>query len=539
MAELYVANQLRDKREATAVANAWLSERLQALQQEVIEAEQAIARFQAENQLFASEGTALTEAQLADLNRELVATRAEKVEKQAKLRQVREFEASGQGLDSIAEVVASPLIGFLRQLGSELENKGAELAVEYGERHPQMQALQQEKANLAVEIRREINRIVQSFENEVAVLATREQSLEQELATVKSNRAAENQATVRLRELEREAAAQRGLYESMLARYQQTQTQEGLLQPDARVIYPAPVPWDPSTPSPMIFVAVGFTASAVFGCMLALLMEQLDKSLRSGRQIESVLQVPCLGLVPKVAGLRRHQSAHAYLRQKQRSIYAVSIRALYVSILMDQTGPPPKVILVTSGLPGEGKTSLAASLAVLTAQSGKKTVLVDLDFWHPQVARQFGARSGYGVEEVIAAGRPLEGALVLADPGGLDILPATARSANPAGLIASQELRRLLDELRERYDCIVLNSPPLLGPADAAILSLYADTTLLVVQWQRTNRDAAGAALKSLRDLSANVAGAVLTQVNSKKHARYRYGDALQYSEQCGRYYSN
>jgi capsular exopolysaccharide synthesis family protein len=273
--------------------------------------------------------------------------------------------------------------------------------------------------------------------------------------------------------------------------------------------------------------------------MLALLMEQLDKSLRSGRQIERVLQVPCLGMVPTVSGLRRDQSPHGYLRQKQRSTYAVSIRALYTSILMDQAGPTPKIILVTSALPGEGKTSLASSLAVLAAQSGKRAVLVDLDLWHPQIAREFGVRPACGVGEVIANGRSLDDALVTDDPSGLDLLPAVASSNDPARLIASQRLRWLLDELRERYDCIVLDSPPLLGPADAEILSLYADATLFVVRWERTKQDAASAAVKGLRDLSANIAGAVLTQVDLKRHARYRYGDAVQYSDECRKYYIN
>jgi succinoglycan biosynthesis transport protein ExoP len=341
---------------------------------------------------------------------------------------------------------------------------------------------------------------------------------------------------VRLRELEREAAARRGFYETMLGRYQETQTQEGLLEPDARVIYPAEFPWEPSTPSPVMFVAVGFTASLVVGCVLALLMEQLDKSLRSREQVERVLQVRCLGLVPKVSGLQRHQSPHSYLRAKQRSTYAVSMRSLYTASLMDKTGP--KTILVTSALPGEGKTAVASSLAVLAAHSGKETLLIDLDLWHPRVAHEFGIRAVLGIGEVIE-GRPVDDALVAADTSRLDILPATSSPDDPAGLVTSRRLRLLLGELRDRYDCIVVDSPPLLGPADAQILAVYVDAVLLVVQWERTKQDPAIAAVKSLRDLSANIAGVVLTQVDLKKHARYRYCDAVQYQKECRKYYIN
>ncbi len=434
MADLYVANQLREKREATEKANTWLREQLQTQRQEVIEAEQAVAQFQADNQLFASKGTALAEEQLADLNKELIDTRAQKVEQQAKLQQIRGFEASGKGLDSIPEVVASPLIADLRQRQSDLHDKEAEALTMYGPRHPQMQALQEAKARLAAGIQQEVDRIIGSLQNELTVLTTREQSVEQELQKAMSNSASASQAGVRLRELEREATAQRELYETMLARYQETQTQEGLLQPDARVNYPAAVPWDPSTLSTKIFFVVGFTASAVFGCMLALLIEQLDRSLRSSRQIERILQVPCLGLVPKVNGLAPGQSPHAYLRQKQRSAYTASIRALYTATLMDQTEPAPKVILITSALPGEGKTAVASSLAVLAAQSGKRTLLVDLDLWHPQIAREFGVGATWGVGEVLADGLPLNDAVVSGDPTGLDVLPGDLqpRGTRPA-----------------------------------------------------------------------------------------------------------
>ena len=228
MADLYVANQLREKREATEKANAWLREQLQTQRQEVIEAEQAVAQFQADNQLFASKGTALTEEQLADLNKELIDTRAQKVEQEARLQQIRGFEASGKGLDSIPEVVASPLIADLRQRQSDLHDKEAEARTMYGPRHPQMQALQEAKARLAAGIQQEVDRIIGSLQNELTVLTTREQSVEQELQKAMSNSASASQAGVRLRELEREATARRELYETMLARYQETQKQEEL-----------------------------------------------------------------------------------------------------------------------------------------------------------------------------------------------------------------------------------------------------------------------------------------------------------------------
>ncbi len=540
--DAYAEARQRHKRMTADTAYAWLGERLQALQDDVLAAEDAVEKFRADNKLPPTGGMALSEVQLADLNRELITTRAERTETEAKLGLIRDLGASGKKLDSIAEVVASPLIARLREQEMQLVQTEAELTTTYGPKHPRMEEVRQQRSDVAAGIDAEVKRIAGSLENELTVIRTREQNLAREIEGVRSERTVEDHTEVRLRQLEREAAAKRTVYETFLAHQQELRAREGSQGSNVRVLTPARVPLKPSSPSPVFFAAVGFSASTVLGCMLGLLREQLDKSLRSERQVERTLGLPCLGVVPQVRRLKRGRDVLArYLCGKPRSAYAEGIRALYAALHVTdgEADPPLKVILVTSALPGEGKTATASSLAVSAARAGQKVLLVDLDLRRPNVAREFGHRHRphRGVVEVITGDERLDEALISNEATGIHILPVRSSPADTTAILTTQRIRTLLGELRQRYDFVVLDSPPLLAVTDARLLALHTDATLFVVRWEQTKVDAAIAALKVLRDAGARIAGAVLTQVHLKKHSRFRYGDGVQYYASYSGYY--
>jgi capsular exopolysaccharide synthesis family protein len=283
---------------------------------------------------------------------------------------------------------------------------------------------------------------------------------------------------------------------------------------------------------------VGFTASLVFSSILALLLEQLDSTLRTGRQVEELLGLPSLGLVPKVADVRAGTRLHGQMIDKPQSAYAEAIHALFTQLrLADVDRSPPSSIIVTSALPGEGKTSLAASLAVFAVQLGHKTLLVDLDFRRPAVAREFGVEPAADLPAVLVGNGRLEDAIVHDPDSGVALLAAGNDHGNPITLLTSKRLKTVLRAARECYDYVVIDTPPVLGLPDVKALAPVADGILLVVQWDRTKRDAAAAALKQLGDVAAKVSGAVLSQVDVKKHASYAYGDAAEYHLEYSKYY--
>jgi polysaccharide biosynthesis transport protein len=203
-------------------------------------------------------------------------------------------------------------------------------------------------------------------------------------------------------------------------------------------------------------------------------------------------------------------------------------------------GTPPKVVLVTSTLPGEGKTALATSLGASVARSGRKTLVMDLDLRHPSVASQIGGPVLIGLVEFINGQRSLE-EIIWKDTSeaNLHVIPVSRRIGIPSELLASQELRALLEELRRRYDYIILDAPPSLGSTDAKIAALLADAVLFVVQWHKTNDVIALNGLEEILKCNARLAGAALTQVNLRRHIRYGYGDVGYFYRTHCKYYVN
>ena len=539
IAQAYVEVQLEEKLSATRRASAWLGQQVEQLRWKVFGSELAIEEFRAANGLVDAEAAGPDSHQVAVLTNSLIDAQAERSAKEARLQNLREMRANGNGLESAAEVLSSPLILDLRGREMDLLRNEAQLLREYGERHPVVLELRAEQQNLADRIAYEIDNVIANLENEAAVARSRERAHAERLRAAKGQSVVTGKAAVQLRELEREVAASRSLYESLLVRLKETEQQQEIVQADVRLISPAQMPDAPSSPSPKLFATVGFTASLVLGSMLALLLEQLDGTLRTGRQVEELLGLPSLGLVPKVAEARTATRLHRLMIDRPRSPYAEAIHALHTQVCLAASDrQPPAVILVTSALPGEGKTSLAASLAVFAVQLGHRTLLVDLDFRRPAVAREFRFRPEADVLALLDGTARFEDA-VRRDPySGVDLLAAGDDHGNPITLLTSERLIAVLGTARERYDQVIIDAPPVLGLPDAKALSPASDAILFVVHWDRTPRDAAAAALRQLADVAASVTGVVLNQVDMKKHASYAYGDAAQYYLKYSRSYA-
>ena len=257
--------------------------------------------------------------------------------------------------------------------------------------------------------------------------------------------------------------------------------------------------------------------------MLAVLLDQFDGTLRCEREVVTALELPCVALVPKLRRVRRSRP-HQYLLARPLAAYSEAIRSMVIA--MKLTGPERQIVLISSSVPGEGKTTVAVSLAAYMASLGRRVLLVDLDFRHSTILRELGGNADGGVLDLIVHGRSSEEMIQNLPDLGLDYLPVSRRPHDPFALFATHEMSSLLSQLREQYDYVVVDSPPLLAISEARLLTTMVDKVLLVVKWGSTRRDLARNALNLLRSIgSVPIVGVVLTQVNLKKHARGRYGD--------------
>lgn len=539
ISELYIQDQINNKLGATDKASGWLQQRLNELRADVQKSDEAVQKFKTANNIVEAGGTTLNDQELSDLNRELVTAQADLAAKQSKLRIIRDMGGSAAALQSVGDVTASPMILQLRQQQIELERQESQLRTLYGDRHPLIVQLKDEKAKVAAGIRDEVSRVTHTLENDVKVASVQVGSIQSALDKLKNRSAQDRVADVQLQELDRVALANRTLYEQLLARFNETQDQQGIVEADARVVAKASPPVSPSSPGPKLFAAAGFTVSFLLGSLMAVLLERLDRGLRSAREVESALGLTTLGLVPRVDRLRRKQRPHQYLREKPLSSYAEAIRGVLTALRLSNPQNPPRVLLVTSSLPEEGKTTFAVSLASLVARSQKRVLLIDLDLRHPSVHRELGWQVSAGLVEYMAGERTLQEVIHNDLETGLHFLPVKAHTTTPTDLLESDKMRELLQVCRENYDLIVLDSAPVASVNDTKVAASLADRVVFIVRWGKTIESAARDSLRSLREAGIEPAGAVLAQIDLRKHAQYRYGDIGQYYTRSRRYYVN
>lgn len=535
---IYVQNLLTRKQESTDRTSGWLKERVDELRERAIESENKIAAYRAENKLVKSTRLSLDDQQIADLSGEMIKVKALVSGQRAKLELIHKASQNQSEMASISEVINSPVIGALRGEEVKLLREEAQLRQEYGQRHPKIIEIQAQKDGLLAKIGLELIAIAGVVENELAIAEHRYATLQEALQDASGELNVRDQAAVQLNELQREADADLTLYNNFLTRYKELNERRDLVHAGAKIISKAVVPGAPSFPQPKLIVAVGFTTSLVFGALAALVRESLEKSLRSAKQIEDVIGLTTYGTVPNITKTQSGGYLYRYLYDKPKSAYAEAIRNIWVSIKLARGNDMPGIWMVTSSLPNEGKTTLSTSLATSLATGSGRTVLIDLDLRNPSVAKDLGIVPRSGVVEYLVGSVELEEVIVRApEIPNLDIIPVCETPPNPVDLLVSPGLMDLLQRLREDYEFVVIDSPPVLGLTDTKLTARLADLVLLAVRWGSTDSSIALNAIDVLSKAGIPIEGAVLTQVNFKRHSQLAYGDAAQYYKKYDRYY--
>jgi polysaccharide biosynthesis transport protein len=544
LATLYIQSQVDARSGATRRANRWLNERIAELGHQVEASEIAVEDFRKEAGLVGGNNTSVASQQVFEVSTQLTVARAERSEAEARLRQVDLLKLTRDGFAAIPEILKSDVINHLRQQETDMMRREAELANSYGDRHPALINLRTELRNVQNKLRTEIDKVVAALRNEVEVATAREQSLTASLDRLKGEIARLNEAEVQLRTLEREAEANRRLFEQMLARSKETGAQTDFQDADASIVSLSPVPYDSIYPNKPLIRMMSVVISLCVGVAVAFLVEMLDRGFRSMEQIGNMLGVMPLGLIPALRRswwpslwFRRRNVAADYILRKSKSAFAEAIRRLYIRVMLASEGSAPKVILVTSAVPSEGKTTVALSLARLLALANHRVLLIDADVRRPSIHKALGIDRGPGLVEFLKDEASAPDVVYNDEKSGMLFIPAGGAASDPPSLLGSKQMKSLLDVMRPRFDLIIIDSAPVLAVSDTLPLARIADSTILVIQWVKTDRKLAMAGLREVIDAGGIVAGALLTRVHIRRHRQYRYYDSGYYAGSMKRYY--
>lgn len=540
LAETYVQNTLEIKYAGTREAVEWLDNQLNHLRQRVEESEAEVERVRQGEFLVQGRNFQVVSEQISALNQQLLEARSQTARLRARLQQVEELRETQDGSEESTSIIGSGLMQTLRVEQFRLEREESDMALELGDKHPRMTNIRAEIEDIKRKLQRELNKYVEAARSELTVAKAHEASLKRSLSSMTNQVGDLNQAEIQLRALEREADANKSLYESFLTRSKETRAQEEIQQADARVISYAQVPGSPSYPPKDQYINGSIIGSLGLAFGLVFLLEKLDRGFRTARQVEQQTGLPVLGLLPTVKLSRDGAKDPAELISKDgHSRFTESINMLYSHLKWPRDGGKQKIVLVSSAMPKEGKTSTAIALARRAAKLGDKVLLIDADFRHPQATQVLGLKASPGIAELLAQEAQLEDVLQRDEDSGAFFLAAGKTKEDPVAFLGSERFRDLVKQFGNAFDFVLFDSSPVLAVTEPLILSRIVDQVVLLIRWGKTPRQSGLAAVKQLQDFGARVPGVALTRVDLTQQSYYGYGEYGYYTSKMKGYYSS
>lgn len=509
VAAIYGEHQLEERRAMARRATLWLDERVQELRGQVETAENAVETFRA-NQLVL-DGTSLdtVSQQLVTFTNQLAIARADLASAQARYDQIKQVIKS-EGIAAASRILTSPLVQSLRERRASTAREEAALATRYETNNAARQELRAEMTRIDSDLAQEISNIVEIQRNDVEVARLRSESMQQSLETLEQQIIKISQTSIEQRQLEREAASIRTSYEELLSRLSETRTQEALQRADSKTIEVATPPRLPSAPRTKLMVLTGGVVGTALGLGLVLLIELSRMGFLSAAELERGTGLSVITVLPK-GSWRDPRQAWRKLAANSYSAYGERIRHLRTSLTLGREGS--QVILLTSSVSDEGKTTTAIALAHMNALAKKSVLLVDCDIRRPSLREIFGLKGPYGLGDVIRGACAPDQAIITDPKIGFSVLPVLAPEPRLADQLDREWLRTFINELRGRYDIIILDAPPILLIPDAFAFAKVADTCLYMVRWLRTPPGAVRQGLASLAEAHGTKPELVLSMV--------------------------
>lgn len=459
------------------------------------------------NQPGANAPHSLTSANLIELNQSLAAARATRIQAEGRWQQAR-----ATPLMSLPDVLANPAIQQMAQRRAELESQYQESLERRLPDHPAVQqqlaaikALDRQTTALATSIRN-------SIRSQYRTAQSQESSLEQTVAQLKNATLSEQSLGIRYNILKREVDTNRELYNGLLQRYKEVSAEAGVTSNNISVIDRAEAPLLPTSPNPKVNIILSLLAGIVLALAAVAALETFRDGVRTPDEVEQRFGVPLLGVIPRMKG----DSAQAQLTNRSSDI-SEAYQTIRASVELSSDKGTPRVLLVTSSREGEGKTTTALAMARDAAAAGRKVILIDADMRRPSLHKVLGVKRIPGLSNMLTQQLSVSSVIYKTDMEKLSVMPAGPKPPSPAELLGGAGFRALLTYLNDQYDQIVIDSPPVLGLADAPRLASIADATIMVMEANRSHRGAILAAMRRLMAARANIIGAVLVKFDPKK----------------------
>lgn len=522
LAQGYIESQLEAKLNMTQTATSWMNEQLGGLKGKLEDSEARLQAFMEQENLVNLGGiTTVSASELSNTGERLTDARRERNAAESMYNQVAAMKSAGyMRLASVPAVMADPVVAQFKAAEATASARVQELSRRYGAKHPAMVAAQSDLNSARASLRAQVEQVVASIENSYQLALANERGLQSSFEQNKEQIQNISRNEFRLRELQREVETNRSLYDTFMTRLKETTATQDLETVSARIVDQAVVPSQPIKPKKSLIVALATLLALMVGVGLALLLEMLNNTFKGTEEIENKLNLPVLGILPLLKGKQNNNVAKLF-EQGGNKPFSEAVRTIRTGLVLSGIDNPYKVTVVTSSVPGEGKSSVASNLANALGQM-ERVLLLDADMRRPTVAKNYEFPVGTpGLANLIAGTAKLDDCIQQLD--GLDVMPAGTVPPNPLELLSSDRFASIMQELADKYDRVIIDSAPTQAVSDALVLSRYANAVIYVVKSEATAIPLVQAGVGKLLQMGAPVKGVVLNQLDVKKAAKYGY----------------
>jgi polysaccharide biosynthesis transport protein len=527
IAEVYMEQNLNHRVDLTRQAVDWLSERLTELKQDLVANETKIFDFKNENRLVTlDERYNLLLHRLVEMNNAHARLLTARVELEARWRQIDQLIKSGADLEALTAVIQSQLIQNLKARAVDLERERSELAQRYLPEHPRMQRVERQIAHVHQSIRKEVGKIVAAVRNEYTIKKAEEESLARALETAKQEALDLNKKLIAHMSLQHESEKNQQLYDILLGRLKETDITSEMRATNIRLLDRAEAPPYPVSPRVAVNLALALLVGLVGGIGLAFFFEYVDNTVKTQEDVEKILQMPLLGVIPSILEKEEPAAYDRHVHLHPKSTMAESCRAIRTNLNFIHVERPLTSLVVTSATPLEGKSTTCCNLGITMAQAGQRVLLVDTDLRRSRLHKAFELDNTRGFSNLLSGEYSLDAVVQATEVPNLWVITSGPLPPNPSELLGSSRMDEVVSLLTQRYDRVIFDSPPILPVTDAIVMSRKVAGTIYIIKAGKVSKEMAAEARRRLVEVDAKVLGAVLNDVDVASggySAQYQY----------------